>query len=960
VNNKGQFSIIAALLVAVVLVATVIVTYSTIRNNLIQDQPRVLSAIDETNYAIGQILGFTVGYYGSILKVTGNSSYAKELAMNYLHSGLINIANIHPEWGASFDVSSSELDTYWFMNTSYSGGNLVVEYNLTGIGIYGITHETSCHLTVQIGATLSDNQTRLEVTIDEDEPLINLGKQNFEFYRYEYTNSTWELIAPTTEPIAYANGTYVISIPPGVDPYSYLVQVEDQRGLIVVASSFSHYTCTLTWNSTSAWTQNYVDNNTSNVDSSQDKGTHSDFPAQQAGPDSIYDRLTEENTGRSNSTLIDAESFEGGWPPTGWSESPPDSRWNKESNRAYDGIYSADFDGLDPGRSGGLATPDLDCSDANAIYVSFYFREEVSVDSEFRLRFWNGATWVLIEDLGQGYSSGWHHWETKVTNSQYFKSDFRIRWYADDVETGEHIYVDLVTVKKEVQSQDNYQLDLEVQWTNTYYNGTNEELCICVGAMGSEDLRVDAWNGSAWENLFADLSSGWNNISVSLYLNSSTFTIRFNGGDENSDAAQDSWEIDATLLHIWPTEDLYSSLQDATIVAELLQNGTFRWLGQNMQLTTQAKPIPPIPVRSIHINQTINNVNREVPFQVEDWASDYRIPLGLTNNASVFSSRTMLVFLVNPNVSKTTIWWDGRDIANQTSYAYVNRYFTGDDVTNRILTNGILTLDIITSGSDFKIKSTVGTCENTARFMRINSEWSIYGADPAYAIHNGIVRDIIHQEAEWSSGANNCPNLYANIVLTLPANATYYTYKLRLMFVESQQSRSISDLCLIQTRATVLKDKWGSEWSNIITENGTESGTPLTSYSEAFFYNFSDIFENGWAHHWSELIENNHGFGVMTTTEQNHQLYALDEIAGTETGGIDIDDSHGGSSQTVTIEVKPASLATVSFKYALDVTWCGAVVTFNGNNAIYPDTGGITGLWIIAEYPPTIAVTTES
>ena len=54
-----------------------------------------------------------------------------------------------------------------------------------------------------------------------------------------------------------------------------------------------------------------------------------------------------------------------------------------------------------------------------------------------------------------------------------------------------------------------------------------------------------------------------------------------------------------------------------------------RWLGQNMQLTTQTLPIPPIPVKAIHINQTINGVNQEVPFQIEDWASNYQIPLGL-------------------------------------------------------------------------------------------------------------------------------------------------------------------------------------------------------------------------------------------------------------------------------------------------------------------------------------------
>ncbi|UCD40189.1 MAG: hypothetical protein JSV87_01175, partial [Candidatus Bathyarchaeota archaeon] len=43
--------------------------------------------------------------------------------------------------------------------------------------------------------------------------------------------------------------------------------------------------------------EDYVDNDTSNVDSIADKGTHSNFTAQQYGPDLINDTLTEENTG---------------------------------------------------------------------------------------------------------------------------------------------------------------------------------------------------------------------------------------------------------------------------------------------------------------------------------------------------------------------------------------------------------------------------------------------------------------------------------------------------------------------------------------------------------------------------------------------------------------------------------------------------------------------------------------
>src|SRR5208337_1805995 len=112
------------------------------------------------------------------------------------------------------------------------------------------------------------------------------------------------------------------------------------------------------------------------------------------------------------------------------------------------------------------------------------------------------------------------------------------------------------------------------------------------------------------------------------------------------------------------------------------------------------------------------------------------------------------------------------------------------------LTNGILTLQF---NGNFQLTSTVGTESCTATFMRINNQWSVYGAGPAYIITSGVVRDIVQQEAEWNNnGVPGSPNLYSHIVITLPANATYYTYQLRVLFVQSNLSRTVSDLCPIE------------------------------------------------------------------------------------------------------------------------------------------------------------------
>ena len=60
--------------------------------------------------------------------------------------GLENIADIRPEWGTSIQVTDLSLSTNWFMNSSYSQGNLNVTYDLTGLGVSGVAYSASSRI----------------------------------------------------------------------------------------------------------------------------------------------------------------------------------------------------------------------------------------------------------------------------------------------------------------------------------------------------------------------------------------------------------------------------------------------------------------------------------------------------------------------------------------------------------------------------------------------------------------------------------------------------------------------------------------------------------------------------------------------------------------------------------------------------------------------------------------------
>ena len=492
----------------------------------------------------------------------------------------------------------------------------------------------------------------------------------------------------------------------------------------------------------------------------------------------------------------------------------------------------------------------------------------------------------------------------------------------------------------------NYALNLQEQCLNVNASNLRQDLCIKTGSFSGEPLVVQVYHGGSWQYLTTLAPNYFNNASLAAYIDSPTLTIRFVGSNDATDPTSDSWNIDSVYLQDEPDISYLLNLQQSTFTLELLQNGTMRWLGQNIQTTTQTLPIPPIPVKAIHVNETINGINQQVPFQIEDWASNYQIPLGLTSNSTVFGNRQMIVFLLNGRVTDFTVWWDGSDVATQTPMAFTNRYFVNDNSNASTLTNGNVTLLF----GNFNVKATVTGSGNssTATFMRINQQASTYGAGAAYVIQNGIVRDIVEQEAEWNNGPTGSPNLYANIILTLPANATYYTYQLRIMFINSTQTRSITDLCPIQLTTTLPSVQTQ-------TENGTFAGFPTLQNGTAAFFN-STI--SGWTpHHFSQFISGSgKGAGIMFTDNDNQRLYALDSIAGQPTGSLNV------TANSPLIELLPVDLRQVQFAYAYDITWQGAVVTFDGTTPLCSLYDGTTpmGLWILAEYPPTLTITAES
>ncbi len=282
----------------------------------------------------------------------------------------------------------------------------------------------------------------------------------------------------------------------------------------------------------------------SNVDSSDDIGTHSNFSAQQYGPDLINDTLTEENLGYSSSMWLDVVSFDGEW--NAWEVVGTDPYLDAvDYNSSY--VYVTgnnrnigSFNFTDSGKT----TETID-----NVTVQLYANQSVS-GKNLEVKVWVNSSWHSLGDQVTPTSWGWMNWTATTELDTWARIDEAKIHIKSKAPQGT-FYVDCARLQVDYSTPDDYELDLEVQWTNVDFDEPSEELSIYCGTMGAESIAVDAWNGTAWNNVFTDLSSGWNNVSVSTYLTSSNFTIRFKGGTETGDPSQDSWDIDAALLYLF-------------------------------------------------------------------------------------------------------------------------------------------------------------------------------------------------------------------------------------------------------------------------------------------------------------------------------------------------------------------------------------------------------------------------
>ncbi|MCK5175809.1 MAG: agmatine deiminase family protein, partial [Planctomycetes bacterium] len=125
--------------------------------------------------------------------------------------------------------------------------------------------------------------------------------------------------------------------------------------------------------------------------------------------------------------------------------------WYLDVSEKHGGLASGKTD-----RNGSLATPDMDTSDAMAIQLDFWFRKDDTEPNDFNFFFHDGNKYKLMAKMDRlSYDDQWLHYTQTITDSQYFVSNFKIKfetrlkhswWWGD-----ENVWIDDVVITKIVK-----------------------------------------------------------------------------------------------------------------------------------------------------------------------------------------------------------------------------------------------------------------------------------------------------------------------------------------------------------------------------------------------------------------------------------------------------------------------------------------------------------------------------
>ncbi len=135
--------------------------------------------------------------------------------------------------------------------------------------------------------------------------------------------------------------------------------------------------------------------------------------------------------------------------------------WSHATDREKSGSYSAKNSGgmffFIPGDND-LISDNLNALNANEIQISFWYNKDDLDPGDFYIQLYDGSNYDNLQDLdtysgpndceGNGGDDKWCNFERTITDAQYFKSNFRLKFEGTGTDANENVWIDDVMIIK--------------------------------------------------------------------------------------------------------------------------------------------------------------------------------------------------------------------------------------------------------------------------------------------------------------------------------------------------------------------------------------------------------------------------------------------------------------------------------------------------------------------------------
>ncbi len=256
-DKKGQFIIIATLLVAIMIISVASIMYGAVtyfRHERWEEYLAVIDAVEINSHRLVEIslANYTMTGNQTILR-DNMDKWQRDLMKTYTGLGIAlasRLANGTQDiYGVTIQYNTG-LDTDWNKQVSFSAANVTFDLNITSVGLYGYEFISAPFVKEEILSAVFDPSTRsltIKLAVDKEGsiPMTNLPKSSFSLNVKDIFGQ-WHSIEDFSLSRYYDSDQFnrfiyklYSEIPPPLPPFLSVVSVTatETRNIKVVANS---------------------------------------------------------------------------------------------------------------------------------------------------------------------------------------------------------------------------------------------------------------------------------------------------------------------------------------------------------------------------------------------------------------------------------------------------------------------------------------------------------------------------------------------------------------------------------------------------------------------------------------------------------------------------------------------------------------------------------------------------